>query len=362
MFLSVAMLFAVHTGYSQGVSPDEWSICVGTRSVVQAERSEPGTVFDYELKNKITDAVIFLIEREQKDSLEINWTYPAGTYQLGVRELTNREDGCQGEWVWTDIRLNAPTPLVLPRNVFRLCGKEGVTITFNENEFSGYRWSDTRIANTLITQTGTYELTATDLNGCESTASVTVAASIEASLNSDTIMCSPEFRLSILNPTQNPDGTIYTWWTSDNLTGTNGKLIKSGGDSDLDVYDHDTQHDVLYWVHADYEDCTVGDTTVIIACPEEDAPVNIPNAFTPNSDGENDIWNIQSIDQYPNCSVEVFDRWGRRVFIARNGYTTPWDGRDLGKKELPTEAYYYIIKLNDGKHTKPIVGTIHIIK
>jgi gliding motility-associated-like protein len=362
MFLTVAMLFAVESGYSQGSTADV-TVCVGTSSMFAAERSMVGTVFEYQLKDKATDAVIFLDDTHQKDSIWVKWDYPAGDYLLGVMERHDNADGCDGEWVWTEVRLTTPTPLIFAKNNYRLCGTDGVTITFNESDFAGgaFRWSDLRIANNLITQPGTYELTATDVNGCESAASVTVAAGLEVSLGSDTVMCSPEFRLFVLNPTINPDGTIYTWWFSEDLTGKNGQLIKSGTDDDLNVYDHDTQFDMLYWVHADYDDCTVGDTTVVLACPM-DLDVDIPNTITPNGDGENDVWNIHNINEYPNCEVEVFDRWGRRVFVSKKGYPTPWDGRDLGNKVLPMEAYYYVIKLNDGKHKKPIVGVIHIIK
>ncbi|GHT21874.1 hypothetical protein FACS189430_02710 [Bacteroidia bacterium] len=361
MFLTVAMLFAVESGYSQGSTADV-AVCVGTSSVFSAERSVAGTVFDYQLKNKATDAVIFLDETHRSDSIRVKWDYPAGNYLLGVMERPDKGEGCDGEWVWTEVKLTAPTPLILPKHNYRLCGSNGVKITFNESDFAGgsFKWSDLSITNNLITQPGHYELTATDVNGCESVAGVTVAAGLEVSLGNDTVMCSPEFRLFVLNPSVNPDGTIYTWWFSEDLTGKNGQLIKSGTEDELDVYNHDTQFDMLYWVHADYEDCTVGDTTVVIACPM-DININVPNTFTPNGDGENDVWNIHSIDEYPHCEVEIFDRWGRRVFVSKKGYPTPWNGRDLNNKLLPTEAYYYVIKLNDNNHTKPIVGVIHII-
>jgi gliding motility-associated-like protein len=370
MFLTVAMLFAVESGYSQGSTAD-LTVCVGTSSMFSAERSETGTVFDYQLKDKATDAVIFLDETHRSDSIWIKWDYPAGDYLLGVKETPNvssQPSGvtsatCDGEWVWTEVRLAAPTPLIPEKSNYRLCGTNGVTIRLNESDFVGgsFYWSDPSIVNNLITQPGTYDVTATDLNGCESTATVTVASGLQVSLGNDTVMCSPEFRLFVLNSSVNPEGTTYTWWFSTDLTGKNGQLVKTGTEDDLDVYNHDNQADMLYWVHADYDDCSVGDTTVVLACPM-DMDVNIPNTITPNGDGENDVWNIYGIGSYSNCDVEIFDRWGRRVFVSKKGYPTPWDGRDMNKKALPVEAYYYVIKLNDGKHTKPIVGVVHIIK
>jgi gliding motility-associated-like protein len=65
---------------------------------------------------------------------------------------------------------------------------------------------------------------------------------------------------------------------------------------------------------------------------------------------------------YPDCMVEVFDRWGSKVFTSTKGYTTPWTGRDAKGHYLPMETYYYIIHLNDGKTHAPILGTITIIR
>ncbi len=87
------------------------------------------------------------------------------------------------------------------------------------------------------------------------------------------------------------------------------------------------------------------------------APV-IPNTFTPNNDGINDIWNIKYLDSYPNVIVEVFNRYGERMYYSL-GYSTPWDGRYKGA-ELPVGTYYYII--NPGSGRDKIAGPVTIIR
>jgi gliding motility-associated-like protein len=110
---------------------------------------------------------------------------------------------------------------------------------------------------------------------------------------------------------------------------------------------------------------TVTSTTNGTACPVTDsvlvkvllAPV-IPSAFTPNGDGVNDTWQIQYLDSYPGCTIDVFNRNGEKVFSS-TGYSTPWDGRYNGLN-LPMGAYYYII---DPKHGRSkIAGVVTIIK
>jgi gliding motility-associated-like protein len=84
----------------------------------------------------------------------------------------------------------------------------------------------------------------------------------------------------------------------------------------------------------------------------------IPNAFSPNKDGINDTWNIQYLDSYPGCTIEVFDRYGRRIF-ASQGYDHPWNGTINGK-EISVGVYYYIINPKNGR--KPISGSVTILK
>lgn len=70
-------------------------------------------------------------------------------------------------------------------------------------------------------------------------------------------------------------------------------------------------------------------------------PVYIPTAFTPNSDGNNDLWELQGLEVYPNPEVQIFNRWGNMVFYSKGNYT-PFDGTD-SNKHLPEGMYIYKI-------------------
>jgi gliding motility-associated-like protein len=86
--------------------------------------------------------------------------------------------------------------------------------------------------------------------------------------------------------------------------------------------------------------------------------VLVANAFTPNGDGVNDTWDIQNITQYPHCTVEVFNRYGQKLFYS-TGYPIAWTGTKNGAN-LPEGTYYYIIKLDTG--IKPLTGYLAIIR
>jgi len=89
-------------------------------------------------------------------------------------------------------------------------------------------------------------------------------------------------------------------------------------------------------------------------------PIKIPKAFSPNGDLINDTWVIENIENYPNSEIEIYNRWGAKVFEVKN-YQNDWSGvsRSLGRKKLAIGSYLYILKLNDSI-TEPIQGWIYI--
>ncbi len=86
--------------------------------------------------------------------------------------------------------------------------------------------------------------------------------------------------------------------------------------------------------------------------------ISVPNAFSPNDDGINDIWDIKDLNSYPESTTKVFNRYGQVVFQSQ-GYSKPWDGRYNGKP-LPFGTYYYTI---DRKNDFPLLsGWIVIVR
>ena len=87
-------------------------------------------------------------------------------------------------------------------------------------------------------------------------------------------------------------------------------------------------------------------------------PVKVPNAFSPNGDGINDQWVITNLADYPGATVDVYNRYGQRVYTS-NGYNVAWDGTWNGKA-LPLATYYYVIKLQSG--FPPLTGNVTILR
>ncbi|WP_411029371.1 T9SS type B sorting domain-containing protein [Spongiimicrobium sp. 3-5] len=82
--------------------------------------------------------------------------------------------------------------------------------------------------------------------------------------------------------------------------------------------------------------------------------IEIPNFFTPDGDGLNDLWVPQNLEAFPEILTIIFDRYGREVY--RMGQNDPgWEGL-YHNTELPTGDYWYIIKLNGEEDDREFVG------
>jgi gliding motility-associated-like protein len=84
----------------------------------------------------------------------------------------------------------------------------------------------------------------------------------------------------------------------------------------------------------------------------------IPNVFSPNGDGINERWEIKYLKDYPDCTVEIFNRYGQLLYKSV-GYISEWDGTLKGKP-LPAGTYYYIINLKIA--AQPLSGFVDIVR
>ena len=88
----------------------------------------------------------------------------------------------------------------------------------------------------------------------------------------------------------------------------------------------------------------------------------IPEGFSPNNDGVNDVFFIRGIEAFPENDFTIFNRWGDRLF-DQHAYNNIWDGTSqfgitIGSELLPVGTYFYILQLNDGSNA--IKGTIYL--
>ncbi|MFH2094237.1 MAG: gliding motility-associated C-terminal domain-containing protein, partial [Bacteroidota bacterium] len=121
----------------------------------------------------------------------------------------------------------------------------------------------------------------------------------------------------------------------------------------------------VYYVYATTPNgCVEVDSVTIYVIPK----VIIPSGFTPNGDGINDTWEIDYLHFFADVLIEVYNRWGEKLFIYTGpgaGYeydrSKQWDGTYNGKP-VPVGTYYFVIDFHMENEEKPLTGPLTILR
>jgi len=114
-------------------------------------------------------------------------------------------------------------------------------------------------------------------------------------------------------------------------------------------------------------DPVVDTTTVWVQCPLE----NI-NVFSPNDDGSNDLFIPINLDDYPDPTIIIYNRWGKIVYEMEH-YQNDWDGTHYKSgNDLNEGIYYYVVSPNSSKYEyfdhkkeevkRTISGYVHLVR
>ena len=74
--------------------------------------------------------------------------------------------------------------------------------------------------------------------------------------------------------------------------------------------------------------------------------LTIYSGFSPDGDGENDVFIIKGVENYPNNSLSIFDYSGKEIY-RKEGYHNDWDGNPSNEKLIGEYTYFYVFE--DGK-------------
>lgn len=92
-------------------------------------------------------------------------------------------------------------------------------------------------------------------------------------------------------------------------------------------------------------------------------PGTLPNVFTPNSDGFNDVF-LPGVPTLTGFLLEVYNRWGSRVHRSELP-NAGWDGRDFSGLEMPAGIYFYVVTgstLCDAASSTTHRGTVQLLR
>jgi len=213
-------------------------------------------------------------------------------------------------------------------------------------ESLSWLWSGGSNDETLsVDSSGTYWVLATTETGCWSADTIEVLYyNVRQYLGEDIFLCWGD-RVNIPLQANMPAGATAYW---------------NNGASSPGIIATDTG---TYSVIVNQPPCMASDT-IIIAYEKCTCWNEVPTAFTPNSDGINDVFVpvIEAGCPITNYMLSIFNRWGQRIFV---GYTpeTSWDGTYNGK---PADAGTYMYELQftggtrDNRYIKK--GDVHLLR
>lgn len=200
---------------------------------------------------------------------------------------------------------------------------------------------------------GAHTLTATSFFGCVTTWPFVVdqPLPIIAEVNPDSLKLELGATGQVLVTYQNATDVTYAWGPAEGLS-----CIDCPNPYVL-VYD---QKDYIVTVSAVNGTATCYATANLHVDVLDHLPVFIPNSFTPNGDGNNDVFEIYG-QGIKTIDLKIFNRWGELVYESNNQFSG-WDGTYKGQKQLPQVFTYYatVTFLNDKEYEKG--GTVTLVR
>ncbi|MEO1449567.1 MAG: gliding motility-associated C-terminal domain-containing protein, partial [Bacteroidota bacterium] len=265
---------------------------------------------------------------------------------------------------------DAPQLEPFVQNEVVICANELFPIVAEASGGTGslsYRWSlpDNSTVDQdslLLADAGQYTVTVTDSVGCATSQSIDVTNLPVPALSFDpsrVIQVQTDSALTI-SWTSSLPGTFYAWTAS-----SPGNLLPfttSGADSMVSetfrLEESASQAEVTYVIEASNGQCASIDS-IEISILRDTGPENflIPDVFTPNGDGSNDMWDIRypiSLDP-TDFRVRVYNRAGG--LVHDKALSTPWTGANL-----PDGPYFYIITNTADPNAEPLRGAVSIIR
>ena len=224
-----------------------------------------------------------------------------------------------------------------------LCEGDSVVLRIDAGDAS-FTWSNGATADSIVVaQSGTYTISV-ELQGC--TASDAVHLRFlewvdSVSLGTDSTWCTEQpLVLDATTP------HAYYHWS----TGATSPSIS-------------VQADGLYSVHLSGM-CIDAYAEMLVTEGACDPLIYVPNSFTPNGDGVNEVFGVGYQGGYRDFTLDIFDRWGERI-VSFNDPSMTWDGT-VGGSPVPDGVYVWKIRYrattDNGARSRELIGHVTVLR
>jgi gliding motility-associated-like protein len=214
-----------------------------------------------------------------------------------------------------------------------LCDLGSIEIFSNGNDQN--LWSNgSQSSSIIVSVAGSYSLTRTGL--CNTATDQIEITGLPVTANFACDVDSGYITLPVFVSDQSINGEVYTWYLNDSLINFNAPGTVTFPDSGTYV---------LKLVLTNSSGCSDVDSSIIRVLSDK-LNLEIPNVFTPNGDGINDLFQVK-YNAVKSFQANVFNRWGRLIY-SWNSVSDGWDGKS-NNELMPSGTYYFIISGTDIK-------------
>lgn len=259
-----------------------------------------------------------------------------------------------------------PIPTIVANNDTTICN--GQTVLLMSTGGAIYSWDNGlglgALHNVTPAVNTTYTVTGYDANGCSNTDQVVVTVDaclppVAAFSVSDSTICINDCVDFTDLSTNSPDTWTWYFFNANTLTSIDQNPIdicySTTGTFDVKL--------VVSNVHG-ADSVTYTNLMVVDSCNTPVAPivveVIVPNVFTPNVDGQNDLFNISGTG-ITELNLKIFNRWGEMLFET-NQLNEGWNGRTTAGAEVPDGTYFYVAKVTTLDGVEEHNGTVTLIR
>jgi len=289
------------------------------------------------------------------------------TTETGVLTATPVDNGtgCQGAAQTYTVIINPLPQATGGTPDSALCGAAnggvtGVNVTGGTPSYS-YQWynsggimvNDTNATLNNV-PAGTYSVMITDANGCQAPAGATtftVGGSAAISTTITPPLTQGQGPLTVVFTSNTTGATVYNWNMGNGQTDTSATPAGA-------TYTAPGTYTVI--LISSNGGCLSIDTALVII--DAAIGIEVPNIYSPNGDGINDTWHINS-SGYCDLHCEIYNRWGQLVYQLL-GVNDEWNGIMNNGNPASEGTYYYILEAKscvDGKPYK-VSGYITLVK
>lgn len=255
----------------------------------------------------------------------------AGTFEVTLEVSYNGFTTCTSQSS-QNITVNGALNVAINSSFTSICEGESTVLSV-DGTFAAYQWSTGETSSEItVDEGGTYSVTVADANGCEGFSEILIQTfptpNVSLTASSASIKAGDTVSIAV-------SGLVdYEWFAGSNPLNETGNQIENAPATTT-----------TFRVEGQDANGCFGSAEIVIVVEETNIADRITPVkfFSPNNDGIAELWEVENIENFSQCGVEIYDQQGNRIYESKP-YNNDWAGITNNGSPVPDGVYYYVIR------------------